>query len=104
MKKLKLNKEALTILNEKEMGQINGGLNFLSIWGSNCYQTDPSRHKCCSPVTNDACSWTDCNVCDSYPYGDAHLQPDGTVVFLDDNGVVIIDPEFDAETAPYYLV
>ena len=106
MKPLKLNKESLTILNEKEMAQINGGLNFLSLWGSNCYNTNPGQHQCCAPTTDtEPCHpWSANPPCEDFAYGDATIDSDGTVVYLDDLGQAINDPEFDAVTAPYFLV
>lgn len=109
-KKLKLNKESLVILNEKEMAQINGGLAFLSLWGSNCYATDPLRHNCCAPSTaddpNNTCDpgWSSTPPCDDVPYGEVRVAGDGTLEYLDDAGGVILDPGFDAATAPYYVV
>lgn len=107
-KPLKLNKESLKVLNEKEMAQINGGVAFLSLWGSNCYQTDPLRHKCCRPDTpgDPTCDpqWSESLPCDEIPYGDVRVAPDGVLEYLDDFGGVIHDPNFDAVTAPYYIV
>lgn len=109
-KTLKLNKESLVILNDKEMSQINGGLAFLSIWGSNCYQTDPGRHKCCAPDTpgdpNCAEQWSEHPPCDPVglrPYGEA-MYVGSELMYLDGNGAVINVPGFDANTAPYHLV
>lgn len=107
-KQLKLNKESLTILNEKEMAQLNGGLAFLSLWGSNCYQTDPQRHRCCAcnTATNPSCDppWSESPPCEDMAYGDVRIAGDGTLEYLDDFGGIIIDPNFDALTAPYYIV
>jgi hypothetical protein len=108
-KELKLNKESLVILNEKEMSQINGGLNFLSLWGSNCYQTDPARHQCCMVLTigtGNTCDpqWSQTPPCDETPYGDVRITQSGELEYLDEHGVVIDDPNFDAATAPYYVV
>lgn len=109
-KKLKLNKESLVILNEKEMAQINGGVAFLSLWGSNCYATDPLRHNCCKPSTendpNNTCDpgWSATLPCDEVPYGDVRVALNGTLEYLNDGGGVILDPSFDALTAPYYIV
>jgi natural product precursor len=109
-KKLKLNKESLVVLNEKEMAHINGGLNFLSLWGSNCYATDPVRHNCCAPDTPgdptcDDHQWSMEPPCDPIPaYGQVRIAHDGTMEYLDDGGAVITDPNFDAVTAPHYVV
>ncbi len=109
-KKLKLNKESLVVLNEKEMAQINGGLALTSLWGSNCYATDPGRHNCCAPATeddpNNTCDpqWSQVPPCDDVPYGDVRIAQNGTLEYLDDGGTVITDPNFDAATAPYYVV
>lgn len=59
MKKLKLslNKQIIVQLDKSDMSKIMGGDDgdgsdaFLSIWGSNCYDTDPQRHNCCVPDT-----------------------------------------------------
>ncbi len=32
---------------DEEDNLVQDGVAFLSIWGSNCYKTDPSKHKCC---------------------------------------------------------
>ncbi len=108
-KKLKLNKESLVVLNEKEMAHINGGVAFLSLWGSNCYATDPGRHKCCAPGTPgdpicDEPQWSLEPPCDPIPYGQVRIAHDGTLEYLDDGGAVITDPGFDAATAPYHVV
>lgn len=106
-KPLKLNKESLTVLNEKEMAQINGGLAFLSLWGSNCYQTNPLKHKCCQPATatDPNCEqWSMQLPCDEFAYGDVKIADDGTLHYLDEFGVEIHDPNFDADTAAYFVV
>ncbi len=105
-KELKLNKESLVVLNEKEMSQINGGLNFLSLWGSNCYQTDPQRHQCCEPTTDtDPCHpWSANPPCEDFPFGDVRVAQGGELEYLDEHGSVITDPDFDAVTAPYFVV
>jgi natural product precursor len=111
MEKLKLNKETLVVLNEKEMARINGGLNFLSLWGSNCYQTDPARHRCCAPNTpgDPVCDFTITistmiEICGEMPYGDVRITQSGELEYLDEHGGVIDDPNFDAVTAPYFVV
>ncbi|MET0636959.1 MAG: class I lanthipeptide [Chitinophagaceae bacterium] len=44
---LKLNKEVITQLDKIEMKHVAGGKEeFLSIFGSNCKQTDPLRNQC----------------------------------------------------------
>ena len=106
MKQLKLNKESLTILNEKEMAQINGGLYFLSLWGSNCYNTNPAAHACCAPGTgtDPLCDqWSMEPPCDEMAWGDV-ADVNGELVYLDDIGNVISNPDFDAVTAPYFMV
>ncbi len=111
MKKiLKLNKESLVVLNDKEMSQINGGLAFLSLWGSNCYDTNPQAHQCCQPKTpgDPLCGeqWSQNIPCDPVglmPYGEA-MEIGGAIHYLDNNGAIINVPGFDADTAPYHLV
>lgn len=106
-KQLKLSKESLKILNENEMGQINGGVAFLSLWGSNCYNTDPLRHQCCVPKsgTDPYCEqWSTLPPCEDFPFGDVRVAGNGTLEYLDDFGGIILDPSFDAVTAPYYIV
>jgi hypothetical protein len=62
--KLQLNKETIAKLNAFQLGNLRGGedtaltddttiqdpdgnLAFLSLWGSNCYDTNPGNHACC---------------------------------------------------------
>jgi hypothetical protein len=68
---LDLNKEVIHRLDQGQImgGIVNGGgavgaapggdaaVGFLSIWGSNCYQTNPLKHKCCEgePTISGAC-------------------------------------------------
>lgn len=53
MKKIKkislnLNKEVIDQLDKNQLKNIVGGDDyFTTIWGSNCNNTDPHRHKCC---------------------------------------------------------
>lgn len=109
-KQLKLSKESLTVLNEKEMHQINGGVAFTSLWGSNCYQTDPVKHRCCGPDTpgdplcDNQDEWSTTLPCDDFAYGDVRTSVTGSLQYLDDFGAIILDPNFDAATAPYYIV
>ncbi len=65
---LDLNKE---VIHRLDQGLIRGGIAnandafveapgdaaFLSIWGSNCYKTNPLKHKCCEgePTISGAC-------------------------------------------------
>lgn len=48
---LNLNKEVITHLDKSEASEIRGG-EFLSIWGSNCYNTNPAQHNCCSGASS----------------------------------------------------
>ena len=46
---LSLNKEVIHRLDQQQTGAVNGGKEqFLSIWGSNCNNSDPNAHKCCT--------------------------------------------------------
>lgn len=49
---LKLNKEVIHRLDQQQAGMVNGGKQeaFLSLWGSNCNNSDPNAHKCCTGV------------------------------------------------------
>ena len=54
---LNLNKEVITQLDKAEAAELKGGdLVFLSLFGSNCYNTNPNAHNCCTgkPTTFDA--------------------------------------------------
>lgn len=53
---LSLNPETITQLDSLKLGSTGilktppnpeAAIAFLSIWGSNCYATNPSKHKCC---------------------------------------------------------
>jgi natural product precursor len=44
---LNLNKEVINQLDKTEASNIKGGV-FLTIWGSNCYDTNPAAHNCCT--------------------------------------------------------
>lgn len=43
---LNLNKEVITQLDKAQAAEIKGGLT--TILGSNCYNTNPVQHNCCS--------------------------------------------------------
>lgn len=109
MKKLSLNKESLQKLDEKQMSEIRGG-GFLSLWGSNCYATNPQKHKCCRPATpgDPMCGqqWSEVPPCDPIPeaWGDVHQLVDGTLKYLDDAGNPITDTMFDPGDSPYVIV
>lgn len=108
-KKLNLNKESLSKLDDKQMSELRGGLAFLSLWGSNCYCTDPLRHKCCRPdtPTDPMCAepWSAHLPCDPVEaWGNVREAADGTLQYLDDAGHVIQNTEFDPGDSPYVLV
>jgi natural product precursor len=74
MKKLKvslsLNKEVIDQLDKVELSQIKGGYDVITtLWGSNCYNTDPHRHKCCEgdPTTFDVACMSYTSVNDTTP-------------------------------------
>lgn len=45
---LNLNKEVITQLNNAEASNVMGGDDITSIIGSNCYNTNPVQHNCCT--------------------------------------------------------
>jgi hypothetical protein len=52
MLSLNLNKEVITQLDKAEAAQVKGKQAFLSIFGSNCYNTNPVQHNCCSGASS----------------------------------------------------
>jgi len=47
---LELNKQVIDQLDQKEAAKIKGGVLFTTIWGSNCNNSDPNAHQCCTGV------------------------------------------------------
>jgi len=54
---LSLNKEVIDQLDRVQLNRIKGGDEFLTLWGSNCNNSDPVAHQCCtgSPTLAGAC-------------------------------------------------
>jgi natural product precursor len=51
---LSLNKEVIDQLDKAQLNHIKGGSDdFLSIWGSNCNNSDPNAHACCTGVATE---------------------------------------------------
>lgn len=69
---LSLNKEVIDQLDKIEGRNIVGGSDygFLTIWGSNCYNTNPLEHNCCTgtPTTDPGACWSyNSNHCTESP-------------------------------------
>jgi|GEM_PF-2092669 len=54
---LSLNKEVIDQLDKVQLSQIIGGDDITTLFGSNCYNTDPVAHPCCAgePTISGAC-------------------------------------------------
>lgn len=57
---LSLKKEIVEQLDKVQLSQVNGGDDFTTLWGSNCNNSNPAQHQCCTGTE------TDTGACVSY--------------------------------------
>jgi len=66
---LSLNKEVIDQLDRVQLNHIKGGDEFLTLWGSNCNNSDPNVHQCCVGDTTMAACVSHTTVTDTTPGG-----------------------------------
>jgi hypothetical protein len=92
MKKLELKKNSIQVLNSEELNQVNGGIQFLSIWGKKCKDECPDDAGSGDYSTNkgDDCRSATGNLCNC-PNGDGVVDLGGgdiDVATINDSNII----------------